>query len=238
METLGYAFSLTYSARKHFPFSTYGENFFLTLQNVVVTLLILLYQPRASHSSKASTARELNTSGAVTGGVVALATAGLLAMTPNSTLPLLQLLTLPLSLFSKVPQIMSNARAGSTGQLSAVAVISQIAGCLARVFTTAQEVNDPLVMWGFLLALGLNLVVGAQMWMYWGKDDVGGSMEREKERPSEWLREKTEFPAVPAALSNGNGNGAGMAATPPRPTAPMMYSTPSASGRKWARKVD
>lgn len=38
---MSYAVSLAYASRNAFPFSTYGENFFLTIQNVVITLLIL-----------------------------------------------------------------------------------------------------------------------------------------------------------------------------------------------------
>ena len=74
-----------------------------------------------------------------------------------------------LSLFSKLPQITQNHRARSTGQLSTFAIVSQIPGCAARLFTTAQEVNDPLVATGFALALTLNLIISAQMYVYWGR---------------------------------------------------------------------
>ncbi|KAF5329109.1 hypothetical protein D9611_014279 [Ephemerocybe angulata] len=80
------------------------------------------------------------------------------------------LATLPLSLISKFPQIRQNAHAQSTGQLSAFAVVPQVLGCLARVFT-AQEVGDPLVQSSLLLALILNTVLAAQMYMYWGKHE-------------------------------------------------------------------
>ena len=64
-----------------------------------------------------------------------------------------------LSLFSKLPQIAQNHCARSTGQLSTFAIVSQIPGCAARLFTTVQEVNNPLVVTGFALALTLNLIV-------------------------------------------------------------------------------
>jgi mannose-P-dolichol utilization defect 1 len=91
---------------------------------------------------------------------------------PNDTLSLLQLATLPLSLFSKLPQIRQNFRSKSTGQLSAFAVISQIVGCLARLFTTATELSDLLLTAGFALALFLNCILGTQMWVYWGNDET------------------------------------------------------------------
>ncbi|KAF6760890.1 hypothetical protein DFP72DRAFT_988128 [Ephemerocybe angulata] len=135
LETLAYAITLVYNIRNAFPFSTYGENLFITPQNALITFLIIYYSPLPPK---------------------------------DQALSLAQLATLPLGLTSKLPQIRQNARAQSTGQLSAVAVLSQVLGCLARVFTTAQEVGDPLVQAGFLLALGLNVVLGVQMYMYWG----------------------------------------------------------------------
>ena len=38
-----------------------------------------------------------------------------------------------------------------------------IAGCLARLFTTATEVGDNLISAGFALALVLNAIMGVQM---------------------------------------------------------------------------
>jgi mannose-P-dolichol utilization defect protein 1 len=150
-------------------------------------------------------------------------------------LAFLQLTTLPLSLFSKLPQIRQNYRAQSTGQLSAFAVISQVLGCAARLFTTAMEVNDSIVAAGFGLALLLNIVLGAQLWLYWGHDDVRG----EDYTPAE--KEKAKLRASPAPTSTTTSTSVPAykpeaaswqrAATPPP-------SSPSVGGRKWARKVD
>ncbi|KAF5309274.1 hypothetical protein D9611_015143 [Ephemerocybe angulata] len=152
LETLSYAITLAYSVWNAFPFSTYGENLFLALQITIITFLIILYSPIPN---KLKSSR--------------------LLMTPSppviskDTLAL-PLATLPLSLISKFPQIRQNAHAQSTGQLSAFAVVPQVLGCLARVFT-AQEVGDPLVQSSLLLALILNTVLAAQMYMYWGKHE-------------------------------------------------------------------
>lgn len=213
LETLSYAITLAYAVNKDFPFSTYGENLFLTLQNTLVTLLIIFYAPGKQSKTAPLTA-------AIIGSVL---TAVTLSNLPGSTLSLLQVSTLPLSLFSKLPQIQQNYRSRSTGQLSAFAVISQIAGCLARLFTTATEVGDTLVAAGFALALALNLVLGAQLWMYWGKDEInlGTQKKMEKEisspayEPAPWQQ--------PVAATR--------VATPPP-------GSPSLGGRKWARKVD
>lgn len=84
---------------------------------------------------------------------------------------ILQASTVPLALISKAPQIISNHRLQSTGNLSAFAVFNAFAGCLARLFTTSQETGDSLVWWGFALAAALNAVLAGQMIMYWNAGD-------------------------------------------------------------------
>ena len=145
-----------------------------------------------------------------------------------------QFCTLPLSLFSKLPQILQNHRARSTGQLSTFAVVSQIGGCAARLFTTSQEVNDPLMAAGFALALVLNLVMGIQMYVYWGKGSVvsvvAGHEKARDEFPlggreiGDYGREKVDIVIQPQSPSSH----------PPT----HQHSQSAAYGRKWARKVD
>ena len=148
---------------------------------------------------------------------------------PASVLAVAQLRTIPLSLFSKLPQIAQNHRACSTGQLSTFAVVSQIAGCAVRLFTTAQEVSDPLVAAGFALALTLNLVVGAQMYVYWGR--TAGQEDAAKVRNEMSLvtakevygREKVEVVVQPQS---------------PLPQHAHERSQSAAYGHKRAHKVD
>jgi mannose-P-dolichol utilization defect protein 1 len=217
---------LAYSFRHQFPFTTYGENLFLTLQNVLIIFLIIIYLPSSPLSRKrSSTSQSL-----IITSLLALATGAALYTISLRTLAFLQITTLPLSLFSKIPQIRQNFRSKSTGQLSAFAVVSQIAGCLARLFTTATEVGDSLVAAGFALALLLNIILGVQLWVYWGKgEDINlgdGYKLEEKENPhqaSPW-REPIEAPNTMSATTT-------RLSTPP----PQISSS---VGRKWARKVD
>jgi mannose-P-dolichol utilization defect 1 len=226
LETLSYAITLAYAFRNHFPFSTYGENFFLALQNTIITHLIIHY-PSPSLRRAQNTQTRL-----IIASLASIACAIALYVLPTDILALLQFATLPLSVFSKLPQIRQNSRAQSTGQLSAFAVISQILGCLARLFTTATEVGDKLVAAGFALALLLNCILGAQMWMYWGKDEkeeLGrefplGGVANEKDESWAYSQEsKSRVDIVVPQQSN------------------VAYSQNNAtqpSGRKWARKVD
>jgi len=226
LETSSYAITLAYSSRNGFPFSTYGENLFLTIQNIFITLLIVLY----SSSRRPTTAP--NTTGRLIAGILAVLAVGFaLFSAPAGVLAAAQLCTLPLSLFSKLPQIAQNYRARSTGQLSTFAVISQVGGCAARLFTTSQEVNDPLVAAGFALAFVLNLVVGVQMYAYWGNGVVASYETDAKARDefplggkeSNYGREKVDIVVQPQS---------------PAPHQATHQHLQSSAGRRWARKVD
>jgi mannose-P-dolichol utilization defect protein 1 len=224
LETFSYAINLAYSSRNGFPFSTYGENFFLTIQNIFITFLIILYN---ASSSRPLTAAPNPTGRLLTTVLATFAVGFALFTAPASALAAAQLGTLPLSLFSKLPQIAQNYRARSKGQLSAFAVVSQIAGCAARLFTTSQEVNDPLVAAGFALALALNLVVGAQMYAYWGRS-VGqeGAAKEISLGAAKVMYEREKVDVVVQPQS------------PLPQQATQQHSQPAAYGRKWARKVD
>ena len=238
LETLSYAITLAYAFRHQFPFSTYGENLFLTLQNTIITLLIIYHAPtRALTRSSSSKSQKI-----IIASLLTLASAFGLYTIPTDLLSILQMTTLPLSLFSKLPQIRQNARSQSTGQLSAFAVISQIAGCLARLFTTATEVGDRLVAAGFALALILNIVLGAQLYMYWGQGDVKDEFglreefkvkEEETYAPAVW-ESSTPMLHQPTATRATNAS----SLTTHRVSTPPPRTPSSASGRKWARKVD
>lgn len=222
LETVSYAISLFYSARNQFPFSTYGENLFLTFQNLAITFLIVLYQtPSTSHQSLSTRQAKKPTGIIFTFATVAIAVT--LALVPPAILSLLQVLTLPLGLISKLPQIAQNARAQSTGQLSGIAVFAQIAGCLARLFTTATEVGDPIVSASFALALLLNLIIGGQILAYRGKDDTKEPSVNLGEKQAEKIDLYSPSPAVSQATV---------------PSSPIPRAGTPQGGRRWARKVD
>ncbi|CAG8654320.1 4978_t:CDS:2, partial [Acaulospora colombiana] len=116
---------------------------------------------------------------------IAVVTSYALLVIPMSSLQLLQLGTVPISLFSKIPQISENYRNKSTGQLSVFAVASQVFGCAARLFTTATEMGDSLVFAGFALAFVLNVILGLQIWLYWGQTVPVSTTTKEQ-----WPKEK------------------------------------------------
>lgn len=230
LELISYGINLTYSWRNGFPFSTFGETFFLTIQNIIITLLIIHYKPpSATHKYTSNTPQV-----ALASAAILTSSVGLLLL-PSHTLVNLQTLTIPLSAISKFPQIASNYSARSTGQLSAFAVIANILGCLARVFTTLTEVQDQLVLWGFLIASVLNIVIGVQMWMYWGND---GASVRGNEKSDEYSLSPTTTATSPYSRAPTHTASFPLPGIQRTVSPSPRTASPAPSSRKWSRKID
>ncbi|KAL3485629.1 hypothetical protein BJX62DRAFT_229394 [Aspergillus germanicus] len=157
LETASLLITLSYGVRNQFPFSTYGESAFIAAQDVLVGVLVLTYAGRSAAA-------------AAFVAVVAASIYTLLVDTTlidGQTMAYLQAGAGALGVASKVPQILTIWQEGGTGQLSAFAVFNYLAGSLSRIFTTLQEVDDKLILYGFLAGFSLNLVLAAQMLYYW-----------------------------------------------------------------------
>ncbi|GAA6007297.1 hypothetical protein JCM10207_001575 [Rhodosporidiobolus poonsookiae] len=228
LDTAATAVSVAYNIREGYPFSTYGEMLFLLVQNAVLIVLITGYSPRP-------TIPRLVPIAAFFAALAYALTSSTLV--PSSTLSFLQTLTIPVSLSSKLPQIISNFRLGSTGQLSAFLVFNSLAGCLARVFTTRTETNDPVLFWGFLLGALLNGIIALQMLLYWGKTavevvDKHADGRLETVATVSGVSEKDLPPAVAGSEKAG-------LATPVK-ALPKRVASPASSGsaRRYVRKLD
>ncbi|KAI8982395.1 hypothetical protein BDF20DRAFT_987297 [Mycotypha africana] len=156
IETLSYFITLAYNMRQGNPFSTYGEMMFIVIQNIVIISLMFVYSRQ--HASLLITLLGLGAAFYVLNNqklVSAVLMSSLLA------------LTIPLNLSSKIPQIQTNFKNKSTGQLSVFTVVNYFAGSAARVFTNMTEVGDPLIMLGGVGATVLNGILLLQVIMYW-----------------------------------------------------------------------
>ncbi|KAF7548472.1 hypothetical protein G7Z17_g7035 [Cylindrodendrum hubeiense] len=179
LETTAYLISLAYNIRNGFPFSTFGETALIVGQNIIISVLVLNYSGRASLA-------------AVFVAALAGTFAALFAenIVDAQTLGYLQAGAGVLGVASKVPQILAIFQQGSTGQLSAFAVFNYLAGSLSRIFTTLQEVDDNLILYGFISGFVLNAILALQMVFYWNA-------------PSEKAKGKRKVPveAKPAATT-------------------------------------
>ncbi|KAL1961079.1 hypothetical protein VTO42DRAFT_4967 [Malbranchea cinnamomea] len=158
LETTSLLITLAYNARQHFPFSTYGEAALIAAQDVVVAVLVLAFSGQAASA------------GAFVAAVVAMVYALLFSgetIVDQHTMGYLQAGAGALGIASKVPQIYTIWKEGGTGQLSAFAVFNYLFGSLSRIFTTLQEVDDKLILYGFVAGFSLNLILALQMLYYW-----------------------------------------------------------------------
>ncbi|KAJ2819675.1 hypothetical protein IWW50_005375 [Coemansia erecta] len=156
LESLANAITLAYNFRQGYSFTTYGEALFIGAQNIAITLLILAFTGR--------------TLGGLVVSAALLAVAYMLfdpGMVGGSVLSTLYGLTIPLVISSRIPQILAIHKNKSTGQLSAFAVFNYFFGTAARLFTTLVEVDDSLVLLGFVLAVVANGILAAQMLYFW-----------------------------------------------------------------------
>ncbi|KAI2604605.1 mannose-P-dolichol utilization defect 1 protein [Hypoxylon sp. NC1633] len=156
LETSSYLISLAYNVRNGFPFSTYGETAFILGQDVIITLLVLNYSGRSGIAPLFYAALATSIAGLFYGDIIS-----------QHTLSYLQAGAGVLGVASKVPQIAAIFQEGGTGQLSAFMVFNYLAGSLSRIFTTLQEVDDKLILYGFVAGFALNLVLASQMVYYW-----------------------------------------------------------------------
>ncbi|KAI8684942.1 Mannose-P-dolichol utilization defect 1 protein-like protein [Fusarium keratoplasticum] len=156
LETTSYLISLAYNVRNGFPFSTFGETALIVGQNVIISVLVLNYSGRASLAAVFVAA--------LAGTVAALFAENVV---DSQVLSYLQAGAGVLGVASKLPQILTIFQQGGTGQLSAFAVFNYLAGSLSRIFTTLQEVDDKLILYGFVSGFILNAILALQMIFYW-----------------------------------------------------------------------
>jgi mannose-P-dolichol utilization defect 1 len=159
LETASFLITLAYNVRSGWPFSTYGETALILAQDVVIAVLVLHFTRRDG----------------MAGGFVAGVAAVIYALLVSDTLVDAKLMNYlqagagVLSIASKLPQILTVYKEGGTGQLSAFAVFNYMAGSLSRIFTTLQEVDDMLILYGFVAGFVLNAVLAGQMVYYWNE---------------------------------------------------------------------
>jgi mannose-P-dolichol utilization defect 1 len=164
LETASLLITLAYNVRSANPFSTYGEVSLILVQDVVISVLILAYSGKLPQA----------------GAFLAAVGSSLYALLGSDTLvnagqmTQLQAGAGVLGIASKVPQILAVYSQGGTGQLSAFAVFNYLAGSLSRIFTTLQEVDDKLILYGFVAGFILNAVLAAQMVYYWNSPTIAG----------------------------------------------------------------
>ncbi|XP_059126961.1 mannose-P-dolichol utilization defect 1 protein isoform X1 [Peromyscus eremicus] len=155
LELVALTGTVVYSIANNFPFSSWGEALFLTLQTVTICFLVMHYR------------------GESVKGVAFLACYAMLLLallsplTPLALVTLLQASNVPAVVAGKLLQAATNYHNGHTGQLSAITVFMLFGGSLARIFTSVQETGDPLMAGIFVVSSLCNGLIAAQVLFYW-----------------------------------------------------------------------
>ena len=147
-----------YSHLQGFPFSTYGEELLILAQNVLLVLMLWKYADPPfgiSHMILITT---------VWVGI----SLHLTSLDPTATivtmLPLATIVGIPIA---RCPQVHANFTQGHTGQLSLITTAINLAGSLARIFTTLTELSDTPKLVGYIISTALNVALTAQILWYW-----------------------------------------------------------------------
>jgi len=176
LELAGAAASVSYYAPLGYAFSTWGESLFLLLQTLCIFILYCHYKSGLDARFAAVLALYLAVGVALyTRSVpdLVLPQAACAALGLTRCLMACEDLagTIPVALgfFSRLPQIVQNMRQGHTGQLAPSTYVLNTLGAAARIFTTLQELDDPLALIGAVMAFLQNAAIVAQMVMYRGQ---------------------------------------------------------------------
>lgn len=184
-EVLGGAVAAAHLAAQGLALAAYAELYFILAQNLIILALIASFRSDSRDSDdakgegaggdgprKKSSTTPASTTTAV--ALVALFASLASGVFPPSALARMYEGTTAVLVAGRVPQIVANFRAKSTGELSPATQALMSLGSLARVFTTAQEGADARTVGAYAVSAGMNWVILAQMVWYGGGGGGGG----------------------------------------------------------------
>lgn len=157
LETIGYFITVAYNFRSNNDFTTFGETAFVSVQNLIILALILYFSGNG---------RYINS-------FIALISVGVWTLfgdpvnrfvLSNGEISQLVQAVIPLSILSKLPQIIANFKNKSTGALSITSVGAGLLGSLARLGTLfSQGIDDQVILIGCAVSIVLNSIIFLQI---------------------------------------------------------------------------
>jgi len=171
LELTALTMATAYNFSQGFPFSSYGESVFLSLQTSLIALFVIWFGGSALLSVLFA---------AFYGAIVfALSQPGLV---PEIVLWYGQAANIPMVLVGKMLQVISNYRNGHTGQLSAVTVFLLAAGAVIRVFTSIQETGDRVIISTYVVSSAVNMLLLLQVIYYWNAKKPSDAIKSKKKK--------------------------------------------------------
>jgi mannose-P-dolichol utilization defect protein 1 len=161
-EGIVYCNGAMYGFLEGHPFTAYGENASLLLQNIVLVAMTW------SFLSKTSIPVNLQEQVLVVVGFV-LYLVSVLTFLPDQYRYLLMSTTWPVMLYARGSQVFETFSVKHTGNLSIVTTSMNLVGSLIRILTTLKETGDMVVLSGYLLSGSLSFIMFVQYWLYLGR---------------------------------------------------------------------
>lgn len=168
METSVYIGNGIYNVLKENPFSTYGELFVVIVQNILIVLLIWKW---GSNGKKFSWTH-------IASAIVLTATfITAICVCPRNYLSLVPTYGIVIMTLSKLPQIMSNFSSQDMGVQSSITAANGALGSFVKIYITAVETNDFVLLVGSLISFVVNILLfGQLLFMGGGKKSIKQSV--------------------------------------------------------------
>ena len=163
-----YIFAFSYSYSEKHPFSTYGENLFQGLSTLIICSQIYYYE------RKLSLKQIYNFIFGIGSSTIILCKSKEIfgKKFSNIMLNLFKTITIIFGFTSKIPQIISNYKLQTVGQLSLITTFSNFIGSLARIYTILKQlINDKLMIITQTNSLLLNGFLVLQI-LYYGSNGI------------------------------------------------------------------
>ncbi|XP_039258639.2 mannose-P-dolichol utilization defect 1 protein-like [Styela clava] len=159
-----------YSIARSFPFSAWGDSFFLLIQVTIIACLVQYYRGKP----------QLAIVFLVIYSVILFVLVS--GITPTNVLAALQASNMPAIVIAKMIQAAESIKNGHTGQLSAITVFLTFIGSTARIFTSIQETGDNIVILTYIVSTIANAVISFQIIYYWKATEeyVKNSMKKQQ----------------------------------------------------------
>lgn len=151
-ENISCIISMAYGFRTGMPFTTYGENYFLLIQNYIILFLIYYYE-RTLHYR--------------IGCFSVLWFILFYQIIPISFLNWVVIcIPIPLNIISRIPQIWLLYQEKSAGSVSLLMNVANTGGSLIRIFNIITETFDIYILMGYIVSLSLHLIIVSQLIYY------------------------------------------------------------------------
>ncbi|KAB2030234.1 hypothetical protein ERO13_D05G208900v2 [Gossypium hirsutum] len=156
LEVVGYTIALAYCLHNGLPFSAYGELVFLLIQALILVAVIYYYSKPVGITTWIRALLYCAVAPTILAGQIDPVLFEALYASQHA-----------IFFFARVPQIWKNFSNKSTGELSFLTCLMNVAGSLVRVFTSLQEKAPAMVLLGSVLGIATNGAVLSQIILYW-----------------------------------------------------------------------